>query len=192
MMDQNMMQAMSVLQSENGIAKMMLKPVYDTGYDGEPNTSQAELVADLFNIERLDVKRLGEAAGVDISIQKMTPETAAMLLQAMVRQESLELIEKFNELENKRETILTEMLSEEEMETHREMKRSIAYSVPEEDVKNPPEETTPEPAEDVPTSEADVSDVKLGGPDDDLEDVVEDDEELEAIESDTEDDDAGE
>lgn len=154
-MNGDMMQAMSVLQSENGIAKMMMKPVYATGPDEtQPITSQAELVADLFNIERLDTKKMADAVGVELSIQRMTPETAAVLLQAMVRQESLELIEKFNELEEQREQILAELLDEDELQAHREMKEKMAYSVADD------EEVDRDGARETP-DEADVPEVEV-------------------------------
>lgn len=119
---------MSVMQQEDGVAKMLQRPVYGAGEDGEPVTSQAEVVADMFNIMRLDVKALGDAAGVDIGVDRMTPEAASHLLQGLVKGESFELVEKFNQLEDKREDILLALTDEETVEKHRDVKESVLYS----------------------------------------------------------------
>lgn len=124
---------MSVMQQEDGIAKMLQRPVYGENDDGEPTTSQAEVVADMFNIMRLDVKALGDAAGIDIEVERMTPEAAAGLLQGLVKGESFELVEKFNALEDKRESVLLELTDEETLDDHQSVKESVLYSEVEDD-----------------------------------------------------------
>lgn len=123
-----MRKLMTVMQDDNGIANILQQPVYGGGEDGEPTTSQAEVIADMFNIMRLDVKALGEAVGEDISVRRMTPESAAAKLQGLVKGESFELIEDFNELEDKRERILLQLTDEETVEEHQQMKLGLLFS----------------------------------------------------------------
>mgnify|MGYP006948680626 FL=1 len=140
---------MSMLRGDDGIKQMLLQPAYG-GEDGGEGTSQAELVADMINLMRLDVSRLGEAAGVDIGAEYMTPERAAELLQRLVRGESLELIEVFNRIEEKRERLLEELDGMDAVYEHRRLKDSVTkvateYDYPTEsadDVLEAPEDDT--------------------------------------------------
>lgn len=118
---------MAIMQQDDGIAKMLLRPVYAPGGGQEPNVSQAEVVADMFNILRLDTKAIGEAAGVDIEAKRMTPEKAAMMLQELVEGESLELTDHFDAIEESREDILRALADEETVEEHREVKQQVSY-----------------------------------------------------------------
>lgn len=119
---------LNALSSEDGVKKVMLRPVYGGDDEGEPATSQAEIVADMFNIMRLDTKALGQAAGVDIEVRRMSPERCAELLQGLVRGEDFGLIQRFNDLEDKRERVLLELTDEETVREHRETKLSVLYS----------------------------------------------------------------
>jgi hypothetical protein len=126
-----------MVNGDDGIMKMLLQPAYGGDGDSE-GTSQAELVADMINLMRLDVARLGDAAGVDIEAAYMTPERAADLLQQLVRGESLALIEVFNDIEEKRELLLQELEDIEAVYEHRRLKDSVTkvateYDYPEED-----------------------------------------------------------
>lgn len=129
-MPQQMQQMMALMQEDNGIAKTMMRPVYPLGESDEPVVSQAEVVADLFNISRLDINRMAEAVGVDIEIQRMQPEDAAMMMQGMIKGESMALIERFNLLEQKRESVLAEMLDREEYDNHRRVKFALSFTNP--------------------------------------------------------------
>jgi len=145
---------MSMLRGDDGIKQMLLQPAYG-GEDGGEGTSQAELVADMINLMRLDVSRLGEAAGVDISAEYMTPGRAAELLQRLVRGESLELIEVFNRIEEKRERLLEELDGMDAVYEHRRLKDSVTkvateYDYPEEESKTQNSETESEVDEDGP------------------------------------------
>jgi hypothetical protein len=56
----------------------------------------------------------------------MTPERAAELLQRMVRGESLELVDIFNEIEAQREAVIEELLGEDEtIYEHRQLKDEV-------------------------------------------------------------------
>jgi hypothetical protein len=81
-------QVMQTLNSRNGLKNVMMQPAFedeDTGH----TFSQAELIADVVNILRMDTKRMAEQHDVDVSIQKMTPERAAELLQGVAQGEDL-------------------------------------------------------------------------------------------------------
>lgn len=121
-------QVFGALQGEGGIAEMMLKPTFGEDEEGDAMHSQADLIADMFNVMRADEKQIGKAADVDISVERMTPERAAELVQGVVKGESLELIEQFNKLEDKRERILEELADEETVEKHRERKEAFLYT----------------------------------------------------------------
>lgn len=113
---------MGIMQGDDGIAKLLQEPTHDNG-----NVSTADIIADVINVQRLDNKRLAEAAGVDVEAHRLTPEMAAHLVQDLVKGDSLELIQVFNELEDQREEILEAMEDEEAVLQHREVKQSVLY-----------------------------------------------------------------
>lgn len=119
---------MAVLSQENGLAKIMLQNVYGSDPSGQPTTSQAEIVADMFNIMRLDTKALGKAAGIEINVKRMTPERAAELLQGLVKGSDFALIQQFNNLEDKREAVLRELTDDETVEQHQAVKQGALFS----------------------------------------------------------------
>ena len=128
-----MRQLIGVLNSENGVAKLLQEPAYAQGDSPEPTVSQAEVVADLVNVARLDQKAIAEAAGLELEVNRMTPEYAAILLQRLIKRESLELIEVFNDLERQRERILAELTDETDLEAHLRTKQTVVYSQPDPD-----------------------------------------------------------
>lgn len=121
-------QMMQLLNSPDGLKKMMMREAFsdeDTGH----RFSQADLVADLVNIMRMDTKRIAQAEGVDVEIERMTPERAAELLQSMAQGDGLELVEVFDEIEDQRMKLLKELVGEDELDAYMEMKRGELYSV---------------------------------------------------------------
>lgn len=120
---------MGVLNSPDGLKQMMMRPAFkneDTGHE----FSQADLIADVVNILRLDTKRIADAHGVSVSIQQMTPDRAAELLQGIAQGEDLGLVDIFDEVEDQRMRILAEVESEEAVEEYSKQKQSLLYSVP--------------------------------------------------------------
>jgi len=154
-----MRQLISVLNSENGIAQLLQEPAYAQGDSPEPTVSQAEVVADLVNVARLDQKAIAEAAGLDLEVNRMTPEYAALLLQRLIKRESLELIEVFNDLERQREAILAELIGEEQLAEHLRTKQTAVYSQPDpdpdEEMLDPPVGAENGDGEDVPVEDTD-------------------------------------
>jgi len=117
---------MQTLNSENGLAKMMQQPAFE---DGQGNDfSQADLIADVVNILRMDTKRMGQAVGVDVEISKMTPERAAKLLQAIAKGSDLGLVDIFDEIEDQRMLILEELEGSDEVDEYCEMKQTMLYT----------------------------------------------------------------
>lgn len=126
-MDMNQM--MGMLSNPNGISQIMMQDAFEdeeTGY----KFSQADLIADVINILRMDTKRIAEANDVDIEISQMTPERAAELLQGVAQGNDMDIIEIFDEIENKRMTILTEIEDESAKQEYMSQKRRVLYSHP--------------------------------------------------------------
>lgn len=128
MFDNNMMEMVQLLQKENGIAEILQQPVYSQEGSDDADISQAEIIADLVNLMRLDVKRIAEAEGVDIEITRMRPEQAAILVQGLIKGESLGLVDVFNGIEEQREAVLAELLDDDEYEQHLATKESALFS----------------------------------------------------------------
>lgn len=123
-------QMYSMMSSDNGIAEQLLQPCYSRPGENEATVSQADVIADLLNVMRLDIHRIGEEVGADVEIERMSSRKAAMLVQSLILRESMELVEKFNDLEDKRETVLEELLDEDELEGHRDLKQRVVKSQP--------------------------------------------------------------
>lgn len=134
-------QLFSLMNKDGGIAQLMLQPAYAAEDGGEATIAQAELIADMLNIMRLDVKRMGEAAGVDIKVDRMTPEQAALDIQKLVKGESLALVHKFRNLEDKRERVIEAMEGEEALQQHQDVKESVLFSHQPDNDQDPAEAT---------------------------------------------------
>lgn len=145
-------QIMQTLNSENGLQNMMLQPAFEDDATGH-EFSQADLIADVVNIMRMDTKQIAEAHGVDVSIKRMTPERAAALLQGVAKGEDLGLIDIFDKIEDQRMTILAEIEDEEAVEEYVEMKRTMLHSVPDPSEMPSPDEIETQAAEEVAADE---------------------------------------
>lgn len=126
-------QVMGVLNSPNGLAQMMLEPAFEN--DAGHEFSQAELIADVVNIERMDLKRLAQAVNdnpdlddVDISVSQMTPERSAQMLQGIAKGDDLGIIDVFDELEDQRMTILAAIIGDEATDEYTAVKRSMLFT----------------------------------------------------------------
>lgn len=162
---------MALMRADNGIVQMMHQPAYKKRpEDPEPTVSQADVIADLFNVMRLDVKAIADEVGADISIQQMSPDYAAVLMQQLIRRESLELIQKFNELEDQRERVLSQLADEETLEDHRWQKQRIVHSQPD------PESPVPPSQVDDTEDEDDAEDEDEEPEDDETQDTEDEDE----------------
>jgi hypothetical protein len=120
---------MGILNSPNGLKQVMMQPAFQNEGTGH-EFSQADLIADVINILRMDTKRIADAHGLDVEIDRMTPDRAAELLQGVAEGEDLGLVEIFDEIEDQRMMILAHLEGEDEMEQYLEMKQSMLYTVP--------------------------------------------------------------
>ena len=153
-------QVVSTLKSDDGLKQMMMQDAFENPEYGH-SFSQADLIADVINILRMDTKRMAEAHGVDISISKMTPERAAELLQGVAKGNDLGLVDIFDDIEDKRMTVLAELEGEDAVEQYAAMKRSTLYSVPEDfdpEDAEPDVPETPPAVQDLDTTAAEVAD----------------------------------
>lgn len=90
--------------------------------------SQADLFADIVNIMRMDTKQLCAIHGYDVEMERMSPERAAELLEEMALNNGAGLIEVFEDIEDKKELILSEEFSDEEYEKYQKFKLDFMYS----------------------------------------------------------------
>jgi hypothetical protein len=111
-----------MMQSQNQLAGMLRQEV--PGADATPS----EIFADVINVIRADTKRLADALGVDIEIERMTEEQAAELLAGVTDGDGHRLILVFNEAAKQRDQILRELLTEEEYEEFMRSKTSALYT----------------------------------------------------------------
>jgi len=117
-----------------GVKEILKKPVFPGSDGDEPEYSQAEVIADVINVMRLDNQALGDAADIDIYVSRITEERVAEMLSKSVNGDPTELVEVFNNLEGQRDRILRELMDEDDYEEFIEFKRrSITTCSPPED-----------------------------------------------------------
>lgn len=117
---------MRYLQDPSGVADLLTETTDDTG------DSPAQIVADVINVIRADQKMLAQAHGVELEVNRMTPERAGQILAGTINGGGVELVELFNELEDQRAEILHEVMDAEEFEEYHEQKRAMLYTGSEE------------------------------------------------------------
>jgi hypothetical protein len=120
---------MSLLSNPDGMRDMLTQDTFrdeETGHE----FSQADMIADVINILRMDTKRIGESVGVDIEVSQMTPERAAELLQEMAQGTGDGMVQVFDDIENKRMEVLREVEGDEAVEEHMDLKKVVMFSHP--------------------------------------------------------------
>lgn len=95
---------------------------------GETGNSPADIFADTINNMRADTARIAAAEGVDMEIQRMTPEVAGELLASTVAGDGVKLVEMFNEEARRRDEVLKELLDAEEYEQFKDAKESAMFT----------------------------------------------------------------
>lgn len=135
---------MAMLKGDGGVEELMKQPVYENEYG---SFSQAELMADVINILRMDTKQVGATHGVDIEVEKITPEKTAWVLAQMVDGNTEPIVDIFNDIEDQHHDVMEAVMDPEEFGSYLEFKESQLYttsgSQPIEDVT----EDLPEPTE---------------------------------------------
>ena len=117
---------MTMLRGGN-VGELLKKPVYPGPDDDEPEYSQAQVIADVINVMRLDNQALGGEVDVDVFVSRITEDRVAEMLGDAVQGDPTDLVETFNELEKQRDRILREMMDEDDYREFVEFKReSIA------------------------------------------------------------------
>lgn len=127
-----MQQAMQVAQQmqNGGIKQALLQPAFEDPATGT-QFSQAELVADIINILRIDTKQIARLHGVEVKANQMTPERAAELIDGMIGPGGtpMELVDIFEDIEDKRGRVLRALMDEAEYQNYLDTKKGLLYSV---------------------------------------------------------------
>ena len=113
-----------LLRNPSGVAELLVAGHPETG------DSPAEIMADIVNIMRADTKRLADIHGVEMEMNRMTPDRAAELLAGTIGGEGIELVIMFNELGEQRNRILRETLSQKEYRAFDQQRRAIMHTDP--------------------------------------------------------------
>lgn len=106
------------------VGDLLKKPVYPGPDSEEPEYSQAQVIADVINVMRLDNRALGETVGVDVTVSRITEDRVAEMLGDAVQGDPSDFVETFNELEQQRDRILREMMEEDEYREFTEFKQA--------------------------------------------------------------------
>lgn len=110
-----------------GIKELLLQDQYQT--EEGHSFSQADLIADIINVMRMDAKQMCAVHGINVEVNKMSPERAAELLEAVAKNDGVELINVFEAIEDKRDHVFKQELTEGEYEQYMQFKRDMLYSV---------------------------------------------------------------
>lgn len=129
-MNEDMMQqAMGMLNSDGGLKGILMDTQFEDEETGH-TFSQADLLADVINILRMDTKRIAEAVGMEMEVDKMSPGRAAEILEGMAKGTDRGLVDIFDDIEDKRMRILEELEDEEAVDEFMELKSVVLYSHP--------------------------------------------------------------
>lgn len=113
-----------------GISQMLLQDQYedpDTGHQ----YSQADLIADVVNVMRMDAKQIAALHGIDVEVSKMTPEHAAKLMESVTKDSGVDIISVFQDIEDKHDKTLQHLFDESDHQEYMEFKEQMLYSVDE-------------------------------------------------------------
>lgn len=108
--DMNLRNMMQMMQSKDG-----MMDVLQQGNGGNP--SFAAVFATFVNLSRLDQKAMADAAGTDLELNLMTEERAAEVLAGMVQGEQADLLHVFDDLQDRRDHILSNVCDEDTIES---------------------------------------------------------------------------
>lgn len=114
---------LELLRNPSGIEDLLLKTT-------ETGDSPAEVCADLINTMRADTVRLAAALGIDMEVERITPEITAEALAKTVSGDVGMLLEIFAQEEDRRARLLAEVLEGEEFRRFERKKRAAMFSTP--------------------------------------------------------------
>jgi len=111
------------LQSTDRLASMLNDfEVADSG------ATPAAMLADTVNNHRADIKRIGAEVGVEVEVERMTPDRAADLLAGLTDGNGVELLEVFNAMAHDRDKVLRELLDSDEHEQFMQGKAAAMHT----------------------------------------------------------------
>ena len=114
---------LSYLRNPDGIANLLLETT-------ETGDAPAEIVADVVNGMRADTKRMADALGVEMEVERMTPEVAADVIAGTVGGDVGPILEVFAAEEDRRAKLLRHLLDAEEYRHFERQKRAAMFSTP--------------------------------------------------------------
>lgn len=120
--DMNPRRMAAKMRDPEGVAEML------TDAGGATGDSPAEIFADLVNVHRADIRCIGIALGVEVEAENMKPERAGELLAGTVAGDGIELVEMFNEMAEKRDRLLRELLDKDEYEHFMNEKKAMMHT----------------------------------------------------------------
>lgn len=106
-LDMNPRKMARLMKNPEGIADMLTESA--PGGD-----SPAEIFADIVNVHRADIRRLGKEVGVDVEAESMSPKRAGQLLAGTVAGDGVDLVIMFNQMAEKRDMVLREAVDPDE------------------------------------------------------------------------------
>ncbi|WP_049970560.1 hypothetical protein [Haladaptatus cibarius] len=96
--------------------------------DEDARFSMAEIIADVFNVQRLDTQALAVSQEIPMGMERMTPETASELIAGCLSDGGAGLIEAFNEEAERRDRVLREALSDEQYQQFVQTKQQSVWT----------------------------------------------------------------
>jgi hypothetical protein len=111
-----------------GISQMLLQEQYEDPETGH-TYSQADLIADVVNVMRMDAKQIAALHGIEVEVSKMTPEHAAKLMEKVTQEGGVDIISVFQDIEDKHDKTLQDLFDEEDHAEYMRFKQQMLYSV---------------------------------------------------------------
>jgi hypothetical protein len=118
---------LEVLNS-GGIKQLLLQKTFQDPQSGH-EYSQADLVADVVNVMRMDAKQMCALHDIKVEVDKMSPERSAELLEDVAKNEGVGIIGVFQQIEEKRDKVFRQKMTDEQYDQYIRFKESMLYSV---------------------------------------------------------------
>lgn len=115
----------SLLARDDGVEQLMKQPVFENEYG---QFSQAEMMADVINILRMDARQFGLVHGVDVEVEKITPDKMAWALAEMVDGNTRPLVAIFNDIEDKHHEVMEDVMVAEDFDSYLRFKEGQLYT----------------------------------------------------------------
>jgi hypothetical protein len=115
---------------DGGVKNLLMQDTYkntETGHE----YSQADLLADIVNVMRMDTKQVLALHDIDVEVEKMGPERAAELVENLATSDDagLDIVKVFEEIEEQRSLLLKELFEDGQYEQYEQFKAEMMFSV---------------------------------------------------------------